>query len=295
MADSTRPPVPDLTIDPAELDDITGPAALTWAKDWSDLTESAYETTTLAARIRTALDTDDRIPYVTRRGEHLYNFWRDHSHPRGVWRRTTLESYLADSTEWDAVLDIDDLAAAEGEDWVWKGASVRPIANDRALVRLSRGGADAVVVREFDLAALTFVDNGFTLPEAKSDVSWLDRDTLLVGTDLGADSVTTSGYPVEVRVWRRGELLVEAPVVFRGEPDDVAVGAGVDHTPGHEGSFSPARSTSTPRKLTSLRSIHPPRARLSTPPQTAPPSPTNNGSSCCLERTSPTLTQGNSA
>ena len=234
MADSTRPPVPDLTIDPAELDDVTGPAALTWAKDWSDLTESAYETTTLAARIRTALDTDDRIPYVTRRGEHLYNFWRDHSHPRGVWRRTTLESYLADSTGWDAVLDIDDLAAAEGEDWVWKGASVRPIANDRALVRLSRGGADAVVVREFDLAALTFVDNGFTLPEAKSDVSWLDRDTLLVGTDLGADSVTTSGYPVEVRVWRRGELLVEAPVIFRGEPDDVAVGAGVDHTPGHE-------------------------------------------------------------
>lgn len=234
MTDSTRSPIPSLTIDPAELDDITGQAALTWAKDWSGQTESALETAGLAARVREALDTDDKIPYVTRRGEHLYNFWRDRSHPRGLWRRTTLESYLAADTEWETLVDVDKLAAAEDEDWVWKGASVRPIAYDRALVRLSRGGADAVVVREFDLAERTFVDAGFSLPEAKSDVSWLDRDSLLVGTDLGADSVTTSGYPVEVRLWTRGGKLEQAPVVFRGEPDDVAVGAGVDHTPGHE-------------------------------------------------------------
>lgn len=232
MEDSTRSPVPDLTIDPAELHDITGRAALTWAEEWSSLTESALETDDLARRIRGVLDADDKIPYVTRRGGHLYNFWRDHAHPRGLWRRTTLERFLAADTEWEVLLDIDDLAASESEDWVWKGASVRPLACDRALVRLSRGGSDAVVVREFDLSTLTF--GGFELPEAKSEVSWVDRDTLLVGTDLGGDSLTTSGYPVEVRLWHRGTNLIDAEVQFRGERSDVAVGAYRDHTPGFE-------------------------------------------------------------
>lgn len=230
MEDSTRSPVPDLTIDPAELHDITGRAALTWAEEWSGLTESALDTDDLARRIRGVLDTDDKIPYVTRRGGHLYNFWRDHAHPRGLWRRTTLERFLAADTEWELLLDIDELSASEGEDWVWKGASVRPIVCDRALVRLSRGGSDAVVVREFDLATLTF--SGFELPEAKSEASWIDRDALLVGTDLGGDSLTTSGYPVEVRLWHRGTNLADAEVQFRGERSDVAVGAYRDHTPG---------------------------------------------------------------
>lgn len=232
MADSTRSPVPDLTINLAELDDITGQSALVWAKDWSDLTESALETSELAARIRDVLDTDAKIPYVSRRGEYLYNFWRDRDHPRGLWRRTSAGSYLGPRTEWDVILDIDELAAAEGEDWVWKGASVRPVAYDRALIRLSRGGSDAVVVREFDLDTREF--GGFELPEAKTDVSWVDRDALLVGTDLGDESVTTSGYPAEVRLWRRGTDLSDAPVQFRGERTDVAVGGYRDHTPGFE-------------------------------------------------------------
>ena len=227
--------MPDLTIDPHLLDDITGGAALDWATSWSRETEERtaveHGTVSLAGRIRDILDTDDRIPYVSRRGDYLYNFWRDREHPRGLWRRTTTEDYLG-GKGWEVLVDVDKLAADEDEDWVFKGASVRPIACDRALVRLSRGGADAVVVREFDLATREF--GGFELAEAKSEVSWVDRDTLFVGTDLGGDSLTTSGYPAEVRLWRRGTELRDADVQFRGERSDVAVGAHFDPTPGFE-------------------------------------------------------------
>ena len=217
---------PDLSIKPELLDEITGPAALTWATAWSDATEEAVRTqpgtAELEQRMREALDTEDKIPYVSRRGEHLYNFWRDRDHPRGVWRRITTEEYLVGGEGWEVLVDVDKLAHAEDEDWVWKGATVRPLHHDRALLQLSRGGADAVVVREFDLTRGEFIDDGFTLPEAKSDVSWVDLDTLLVGTDLGANSVTESGYPVEVRRWARGTELANAPVIFRGEHSDVA-------------------------------------------------------------------------
>lgn len=216
-------------IDPAELEPIDNPAALDWAAKWSNATEAAYPRDELHERIRSVLDTDDRIPYVTRRGEWLYNFWRDAEHPRGLWRRTTLDSYRGEP-DWDVLVDVDKLAATEKEDWVWKGAHVRAPEYDLALVRLSRGGADATVVREFDLRTGAFVDGGFELPEAKTDVSWVDPDTLLVGTDTGAGSLTTSGYPREVRLWRRGQDIIDAPIYATGSVDDVLVGAWYEPT-----------------------------------------------------------------
>ena len=150
------------------------------------------------------LDTDARIPYVRRRGEYLYNFWRDAANPRGLWRRTTLDSYRSDSPEWDVLIDVDELARADDENWVWAGANVIDPDHTRALISLSRGGSDAAIVREFDMGTSEFVADGFELPEAKSQNSWVDPDTLLVGTDFGADSLTESGYPRMVKRWRRG-------------------------------------------------------------------------------------------
>ena len=83
----------------------------------------------------------------------------------------------------------------EGENWVWKGAECRRPDYGRCLVLLSRGGADAVVVREFDLVEKAFVEDGFSLPEAKSGVDWAGPDTIFVGTDFGPGSMTESGYP----------------------------------------------------------------------------------------------------
>lgn len=208
-------------IDPELLVPVEGEEALAWAVDWSEDTEAAYPRDQLRARIREVLDTDARIPYVSRRGEHLYNFWRDAEHVRGLWRRTTLGSYLSEEPEWEVLIDVDKLAREENVDWVWKGAQVRRPDNDLALVNLSRGGADATVVREFSLSTLTFIEDGFALPEAKSDVSWVDRDTLLVGTDLGEGTLTTSGYPAQVRLWRRDQSLADAPLYASGALDDV--------------------------------------------------------------------------
>ena len=179
-------------------------------------------------------DADTRIPGVERCGEFLYNFWRDESRPRGVWRRTTLEEYRKDSPDWDVVIDVDALAAAEDENWVWDGAAIIEPGYTRALVGLSRGGGDASVVREFDMTTRQFVADGFNLPEAKSDISWEDENTVLVGTDFGEGSLTDSGYPRLVKRWRRGMPLADAETIFSGSASDVTMSAGYYPYPGFE-------------------------------------------------------------
>ena len=99
----------------------------------------------------------------------------------------------------------------EKENWVWHGAQVlKPDYQRWRSISLSRGGADASVVREFDLGDKTFMGDGFTLPEAKSQVAWRDRDSVFVGTDFGPGSLTESGYPRVVKEWKRGTPLAEA-------------------------------------------------------------------------------------
>ncbi|MFD8497250.1 prolyl oligopeptidase family protein [Amycolatopsis sp. NPDC059657] len=223
------------------LEDVSGDQALDWVREHNaattaELTEAA-RFSTLRDEIREALDADDRIPYVRRRGEFLYNFWQDASHPRGLWRRTTLEEYRKDKPDWELLLDIDALAEAEGENWVWQGATVLRPDYRLALLELSRGGADATVVREFDLDAHAFVEGGFELPEAKSSVGWIDADRVYVGTDFGDGSLTSSGYPRITKVWRRGTPLAEAETVFEGKPDDVSVTGYHDPTEGYQRDF----------------------------------------------------------
>jgi prolyl oligopeptidase len=165
------------------------------------------------------LDRPDNLPVPTRRGGLLYNFWKDAGHPRGLWRRTTLHAYRTPEPDWDLLLDLDALAAAEDEDWIWQGASTLPPEHARAMLRLSRGGSDAVVLREFDLVARQFVTDGFVLPEAKGGVTWLDQDTLLLSSALGG--TTASGYPSTVRLWRRGTAWSEGPVLFQTDPANI--------------------------------------------------------------------------
>jgi len=190
--------------------------------------------------VREVLDSPARIPEVSAVGGLLYGFWRDAEHPRGLWRRTTPASYRLDEPEWEVVVDLDDLNAAEGEDWVWHGASILRPDRTRALVALSHGGSDADVTRELDLVTCAWVDpadGGFVRPDAKGDARWVDRDTLVVTTDMGEGTTTTSGYPRTVRHWHRGTALEAAEVVFEGRTDDLAVTGWHDHTPGFERDF----------------------------------------------------------
>ena len=220
------------------LEDVLGERALAWVRERNAESEGLLTARPEYAPIRLqlldVLNSQERIPQVSRRGDHFYNLWRDDTHPRGLWRRTTLAEYRTPNSAWETVLDIDALAAAEGENWVWASANALDTEPHRGLVSLSRGGADATVTREFDTAAKQFVEGGFTLPEAKSQVTWVDMNTLYVGTDVGPGSLTDSGYPRLVQRWTRGTPLASAVTVFEGEATDVSVSVSVDLTPGHE-------------------------------------------------------------
>lgn len=219
------------------LEEVTDEKALDWVRACNERTLAQYGGEQFE-RMRTealeVLDTDTRIPYVVRRGDYLYNFWRDAANPRGLWRRTTLDSYRTDNPEWDVLIDVDELGRVDGQKWVWAGAGVIEPDHTLALVALSPGGSDASVVREFDMRTRQFVDGGFELPQAKSQIAWQELDTVLVGTDFGADSLTESGYPRVVKRWRRGTPLADAETVFEGTRADVRVMASVDRTPGFE-------------------------------------------------------------
>ena len=209
------------------LEEIEGDRALAWVHDRNrecfDELESDARYATFLEQAEALLNAKDRIPYGSVRGRFVYNFWRDAGHVRGILRRTSLASYRMAKPEWETVLDIDALAKAEDENWVYKGTTWLAPGYERCLVKLSRGGTDASVYREFDALAKRFVRDGFVLPEAKSGVAWLDRDTLLVGTDWGDGSLTASGYPRLAKRWRRGTPLARAGTVFEGRKEDIGI------------------------------------------------------------------------
>jgi prolyl oligopeptidase len=172
------------------------------------------------------ITSEDRIPYPSTRGDVVYNFWTDTEHPRGIYRRTSLESYLSGAPAWETVLDIDALVEEEGVPWAYRGMSCLGPEHRRCMVNLSRGGSDATEAREFDLVEARFVEGGFFLPEAKSSLGWVNDSTLLVATDWGEGSLTTSGYARIAKVWRRGTSLESARTLYEGDPEDVAVFVG---------------------------------------------------------------------
>lgn len=151
-----------------------------------------------------------------------------------------MSSYETTSPQWTTVLDIDELSRKQGISWVWRGSIILPRARDpmsdgdqrvtRALISLSRSGSDSVVVREFDLVAIDFVDekSAFSLQEGKSRANYKSRDVLLVASEFDSDSLTTSGFPRTIREWVRGTDVQNAPIVFEGDATDVAVSAYVD-------------------------------------------------------------------
>jgi prolyl oligopeptidase len=238
MSVDARPTVSAPDDDPyLWLEEIEGAQALAFVEAQNAETLGRFGHAAFAADrdvLAAIFDRPDNIPLVARRGAHLYNFWRDAENPRGLWRRTSLQSYRSNAPQWDVVLDLDALAARESEDWVWAGASVLPGTHDRAILSLSRGGRDAHVLREFDTSAKSFVSGGFDLPEAKGGIEWLDRDTLLLSSALGEGMATDSGYARTVRLWRRGANVARAPVLFETTPNSMMVWGKVDRTQARE-------------------------------------------------------------
>ncbi len=223
------------------LEDVEGERALDWVRAQNKVTQQKLEQEADFAQLRddllAILDSHDRIPFVRRRGEFLYNFWRDQENPRGLWRRTTLDEYRKPEPKWDVLLDLDAVAKAEQENWVWSGVSLLQPDYTRALVSLSRGGADATTTREYDVAKREWVTDGFVRPEAKGSLGWIDQDHVFVQTDFGPGTLTTSGYPRITKRWTRGTPLTAAETIYEVQPDDMSVSAVHDDSPGFERDF----------------------------------------------------------
>ena len=229
------------------LEEVEGEKALSWVREQNKISQAEIEAHPEFDRIQKEtlkiLQSDDRIPYFQRRGEFLYNFWQDAEHTRGIWRRTTWEEYKKEDPEWETVLDIDALAKEENANWVYKGVEVLEPSLDRAILRLSPGGKDASVYREFSIPERQFVQHGFELKEAKSDLTWIDKDTTLVSTDFGEGTLTESGYPTIVKLWKRGQPLCEAKTLLEGEKSDV--GCWPFTVRNHHGAFGFIRRSKT--------------------------------------------------
>lgn len=246
---AAAPAEPDIRTPLAELgkddpyiwmEEIEGQRALDWAKAQNDRTLPILQNDPRYAPLHDSalaiVNAKDRIPGVSFVAEtDLRNYWQDAEHVRGVWRRTSLTSYRTAEPVWETLLDLDALAKAEGKNWVWKGADCLAPDSRYCLVSLSDGGKDAVVVREYDTQAKTFVAGGFALPEGKHRVDWIDKDTLIVATDWTPGEVTTSGYPFVVKLVKRGQPLAAAKEVYRGTKDDGGYGVSPYAVRDHDG------------------------------------------------------------
>lgn len=213
------------------LEEVDGKEALEFAEAQSKVT---YETLSAEKDYQQIFDksleisnSPDRIAYPTLVGEYVYNFWKDKDHIRGIWRRSGLESYKSGSPDWETLLDIDELSEKDDIKWVYKGAVGLYPSYNRFLVSLSKGGSDAVVIKEFDVNKKEFIENGFFIDEAKSNASYADENTLIVATDFGEGSMTTSGYARQVKLWKRGTLLKDAQLIYEADPTDLGAGGGI--------------------------------------------------------------------
>ncbi|HPI10510.1 MAG TPA: prolyl oligopeptidase family serine peptidase [Catalimonadaceae bacterium] len=208
------------------LEEVDGKKALDWVNQQNALSverlkkEKSYDD--IYKRTLEILNSADRIAYPTLYGSHVYNFWQDKDHERGIWRRATTASFTSGNPGWETLLDLDAMYKTDNIKWVFKGSNGLYPKYERFLISLSKGGGDAVVVKEFDVRTKSFIENGFVMEEAKGGASYLDENTLIVSTDFGPGTMTTSGYARQVKLWKRGTLLKDAELIFEGESTDVS-------------------------------------------------------------------------
>ena len=208
------------------LEEVDSPKALEWVEDWNEKSIKVFAESPdyqqLYDENLKILNSSERIAEPKVLGDFVYNFWQDELHQRGIWRRIGLEDYLNGNSEWEILMDLDAISKKDGIKWVFKGAKGLYPDYDKFLVSLSKGGGDAVEIKEFDVNTRQFVENGFFIPEAKGEANWIDENTLMVSTDFG-EGVTTSGYPVQVKIWKRGTKLDDAREIFKGEQEDMGI------------------------------------------------------------------------
>jgi prolyl oligopeptidase len=216
------------------LEDVDSQKSLEWVNKKNDYSlgvlKSQKDYQSIYSKNLEIYNSTDRIADPAIYGDFVYNFWQDKNNPRGIWRRTAIKSYLLGNPVWETLLDLDKLSETDGMKWVYKGATGLYPDYNKFMVSLSKGGGDAVVWKEFDVTAKSFVKPGFELPEAKGSVNWIDENTLMVATDFG-EGMTTSGYSKQVKIWKRGTELKDARLVFEGSEKDMGIYGVTNATP----------------------------------------------------------------
>jgi prolyl oligopeptidase len=216
-------------IAPLWLEEVEGGQALAKVNEWNKTTLDKLMNDERFDQYRNdalgIVNATDKIPYGRYYGGYVYNYWQTAEQVRGVLRRTSLEQYESEDSAWETIFDLDKLAVSANKNWVYKGSTCYDKNYDMCMMSLSDGGKDAKELKEWNHATKRFVEGGFYIPEAKSSISWLDKDTLVVGTDWGDDTLTESGYPYITKLLKRGQTLAEATEIFRGEKTDASAGA----------------------------------------------------------------------
>ncbi len=208
------------------LEEVDGKKALEFAEAQSKATldklikEKDYQS--IYDKSLAVLNSTEKIAYPDIQGKYVYNLWKDKDHVRGIWRRCLLANYTNNTLDWETIIDIDEMSKKDNIKWVFKGANGLYPDYNRFLISLSKGGGDAVVIKEFDADKKQFIENGFAIDESKGSASYVDKNTLIINTDFGKGTMTTSGYPRQVKLWKRGTLLKDAQLIYEGETSDVS-------------------------------------------------------------------------
>lgn len=210
------------------LENVEGSEALAFAKKNNGLSDARLKTDkryqpTFEAILK-IVSAKDKLPAFYIMNNEIYNFWQDNVHIKGILRKTSIPSFNTGKPEWKLVLDVDKLAEIEKENWVYKGIFCLDPDYTTCMVSLSRGGKDASTLREFNLKTGDFVTDGLAIPESKSAFAWLNKDTLLVGDATDPATLTSSGYPSQVKVLKRGQQLKNAEVIFKCDQKCLGVG-----------------------------------------------------------------------
>jgi prolyl oligopeptidase len=213
------------------LEDVNSEKALDWVNKQNtasyDILAKQENYQSVYDKALEIYNSADRIAAPSFQGNYIYNFWQDAQNERGIWRRTSVESYLKGNSQWETLLDLDEMSKKDGVKWVYKGAVGLYPDYNLFMISLSKGGGDAVVTREYDVRTKSFVKGGFELPEAKGGTSWVDENTLLVSSDFGEGTMTTSGYPRQAKLWKRGTDIKDAKLWHQGNTTDVGTWGGV--------------------------------------------------------------------
>jgi prolyl oligopeptidase len=208
------------------LENVDGKEALEWVNKQNkaslDVLTARPEYKPIFDKALEIYNSADRIANPGICVDYIYNFWQDKEHVRGIWRRSPKEAYLNGNPLWEVMLDIDELSKKDSVKWVFKGASGLYPSYNRFLVSLSKGGGDAVITSEYDVITKSFVADGFYVPQSKGSVGWIDFNTVIVSSDFGEGTMTTSGYPRQVKLWKRGTALRDAKLLYEGSTADMS-------------------------------------------------------------------------